>query len=366
ADIRKLDGFEHFLAPPRWVDLVPAASDGAVVLINVSPHRADAILLRSGTTAPVAVELDHLTLADVRSHAVNLLRACAVGGEGSPDLEQVIPDVLAWLWDTVAEPVLIALGHTRPPSPTEPWPRLWWVPTGLLGIFPLHAAGLPAGESTLDRVISSYTPTIRALVQTRRRCVGARRHLTVAMQHTPGQADLPGAVAEAAVLNAHYPDAVMLTNHEATTDRVLAALPDATWAHFACHAVNNTPAPSRSGLLVHDRSLPLPDIARLEVQDAELAYLSACSTAQTSLRIPDEAIHLASAFQLAGYRHVIATLWPLHDTLAAYAAQRFYQLLSDTPDAGPSATILHRLTRELRDQYPDQPSLWAPLIHSGP
>ncbi|MGH3997154.1 MAG: hypothetical protein ACRDTJ_06795, partial [Pseudonocardiaceae bacterium] len=30
ADIRELDGFEHFLAPPCWADLAPAASGGAV------------------------------------------------------------------------------------------------------------------------------------------------------------------------------------------------------------------------------------------------------------------------------------------------------------------------------------------------
>jgi CHAT domain-containing protein len=40
----------------------------------------------------------------------------------------------------------------------------------------------------------------------------------------------------------------------------------------------------------------------------ELAFLSACHTATGSPRGLDEAIHLAAAMQLLGYRHVIATL----------------------------------------------------------
>lgn len=334
-----------------------------MVVVNASPHRVDAILLHSHAAEPVPVELDQLALADVRSHAAGLMRASTGGWVGSLALQRVVPDVLAWLWETVAEPVLTALGHTKTPSQTEPWPRVWWVATGLLSSLPLHAAGLPAGESTLDRAISSYAPTICALIHARRRPVSTRRHLTVAMRHTPGYTDLPGTVTEVAALHARYPDVPPLSGHEATTDRVLAALRYTTWAHFACHAAADTTTPSRSGLLLHDRPLTVPDIARLGLQDAELAYLSACSAARTGWRSPDEAIHLASAFQLAGYRHVIATLWPLDDTIAAHAAHRFYQLLPNTPDADTAAAALHprtpraapRPTRQMGTTHPQRP-----------
>ena len=79
------------------------------------------------------------------------------------DLEATLSQVLEWLWDTVAEPVLAALGFDDAPEEGQPWPRLWWCPTGLLTLFPLHAAGYHGtadghARSVLDRVVSSYTP----------------------------------------------------------------------------------------------------------------------------------------------------------------------------------------------------------------
>jgi CHAT domain-containing protein len=90
----------------------------------------------------------------------------------------------------------------------------------------------------------------------------------------------------------------------------------------------------------------------------ELAYLFTCSTAARGLRA-DEPTNLASAFHLAGFRHVVATLWPLTDTAAAHAAQTFY----DTLD---TVHTVRAVARELRARYPHRPDLWAALIHSGP
>jgi CHAT domain-containing protein len=69
---------------------------------------------------------------------------------------------------------------------------------------------------------------------------------------------------------------------------------------------------------------------------------------------------------LAGFRHVIASLWPLNDRIAATAAAAVYRQLPATPTADRAATALHHVTRELRAKNPDRPDLWAALIHSGP
>lgn len=48
------------------------------------------------------------------------------------------------------------------------------------------------------------------------------------------------------------------------------------------------------------------------------------------------------------------------------AARRFYRLRGDAPTADGAAAALHDVTRHLRRQFPDDPQLWAPFIHSGP
>jgi len=191
----------------------------------------------------------------------------------------------------------------------------------------------------IDRVISSYTPTLRALAHARQPgaatgsgAIAGDRVVAVAMPRTPGASNLPGAVAEAAALRRRFPGRVtVLSGPQATHDTVLAALPTGRWAHFACHGASDPSSPSASRLLLTDheqRSLTAADVARLRLDDAGLAFLSACSTAQPGRRLPDEAIHLASAFQLAGYRHVIATLWPIGDQRAVELAADIYSALT--------------------------------------
>src|SRR5699024_2157591 len=78
--------------------------------------------------------------------------------------------LLEWLWDVVARPVLDALGFDGPIVDGN-WPRVWWVPTGVLSQLPLHAAGYHTRgghETVIDRVMSSYASSVKALVHGRR------------------------------------------------------------------------------------------------------------------------------------------------------------------------------------------------------
>jgi tetratricopeptide (TPR) repeat protein len=328
AEIRRHPGFSRFLLPPQLADLRAATAGGAAVLVNASAHRGDAIIVTADAD-PRLVRLPDLSTTEVLAHTQ--LRD--------------LPATLAWLRRTIVEPVLDAL----------PGERVWWLPTGLLGLLPIHAAAV-------DHLVSSYIPTLRTLAHARSRPLATeRRLLTVAMRHTPGMPELPGTAAEAAI-----PQARTLADGDATASQVLSALTESTWAHFACHASIDPVAPSRGGLHLHDGILPIAEISRLELRHAELAYLSACSTARTTARLSNESIHLASAFHLAGFRHVVASLWPLQDSVAATAAQEFYRKLPDTPTAGDAARVLHDVVKDLRCDHQGRPELWAALIHSGP
>ncbi|MEU0884328.1 CHAT domain-containing protein [Lentzea sp. NPDC005914] len=348
AEIRDLPGFSDFLAEPSERSLRPEA--GTAVLVSAHRRGGHAVLVHPDAE-PVVVDLPDLVGVETRVAALlNVVQDNSLAKQMRR--RPVLFDTLAWLWDAVVGPVVSEL----------PSARVWWVPTGVLGLLPLHAAGHQGQPGALDLVVSSYAPSLRVLRAARSRPpVRERRQLVVAMLHTEGGHDLITAAREAESLRG-----TTLVNAAATGDAVVAAMDEATWVHFACHAITDPVSPAAGGLVLHDRTVLLPEIGGLQLPDAELAYLSACSTADHGTRHADEVLHLASAFHLAGFRHVIATLWPLHDTTGSTAARAFYDRLSDSPTAIDAATTLHHVTRELRDTDPQRPDRWAALIHSGP
>lgn len=383
-EIRDRPGFDGFLRPLSAPGLLAAAANGPVVIINVSEFGSHALIVSStGVLAPVP--LDEVTPVRVAEQVVALLNALL---DQSPpaDTQAELTGVLGWLWDAIASPVLDRLGLTGPPPEGQPWPRLWWCLPGLLSFVPLHAAGHhqtrfdPVPKTVMDRVVSSYTPTIRALIHARRNrpersskgqgiALGEGGIAVVAMPRTPGASDLPGAETEAHLVSQRFGAGVRtLAGSEATYDAVLAALRRALWAHFACHGYADVTHPSASRLLLADhleRPMTVTDVARLRLDDAEFAFLSACSTARPGTRLVDEAIHLASAFQLAGYRHVIGTLWPINDHTAVELADDLYTAITSAGAIDDIAVMLHAATRRLRNRWLTTPSVWASHIHSG-
>jgi CHAT domain len=384
--LKRRPGFSRFLIPGPLglADLRPAAADGPVITVNVNPRRCDALALCPDGLHPVP--LPGLTARELAEQADRFRTALNVLITYPPDSalaaapRGIFNAVLGWLWEALAEPVLTAVGFGQPPAPGTPWPRIWWSPTGMLNSLPLHAAGHhdEPGASVLDRVASSYTPTLRALLLARARTrrisqerdgrhqEEPRRVLAIAMPETPGHDPLPQTVQEATAAAGH--DGLTLTGTQASRSPVLSALPGAAVAHFACHADSDPEDPAASRLLLHDGPLPLREIAALRLNDAELAYLSACGTSRGGTALADEAIHLAAAFQLAGYAQSVGTLWDIGDGFAATAAADFHRILAPAmADSAPlpAALAVHTTVRTFRDSHRDQPWAWAALVHAG-
>ncbi|MEU1940549.1 CHAT domain-containing protein [Streptomyces coeruleorubidus] len=367
--IRALPGMERFLRPPLLTDLTEQAHEGPIVYVNVSRHRCDALIITPDGVRSRA--LDRLSEEAV-SHRVRALDTAFTKGRLAA--EQAIHNTLEWLWDTIVGPVLGELGLTAEPAADGPWPRIWWAPVGPLSLLPLHAAGhhRDGGPVLLDRVVSSTTPTIRALGHAR---AGRRddrnepRLLVVAMPHTPDAPDLPGAQAEADHLAALIPGATVLVGADATRDAVLDALPASGWAHFACHGYSDPDNPSDSHLALHDHDrapLRVLDLSRLRLRNAEFAFLSACDTARTTARLSDEALHPLAAFQIAGFSQVVGTLWRVDDVVApAFSQQLYGKLIADRSGALCASAAVHRTVRQLRAKYPNLPSVWAAHVHAG-
>lgn len=385
ASIRSLPGRESFLIPSAAAELVRQAGEGPLAFVYASRLGCGALAVTASGVQAISLPLSQAETVQLILDYHQALSAALDPEESGQAAEAQITTILGRLWDNVTGPVLEAVGLTRTPAQDEPWPRIWWIPVGPLALLPLHAAGhhhadsgKPAARTVMDRAVSSYAPTIRALGHAREQRARNRSSarppsgLAIAMAVTPGQSELPATEWEAVEFKQRIPGARILRNEQATRDAVLTGLQRASWAHFGCHAEARPDDPSASRLLVSDyeeNPLTVLDISRLHLPSAELAYLSACTTAAPGTRIPDEAIHLASAFLLAGYPQVIATLGPVRDQVSEDIAWDVYVRLSSGKDRAPDATgaarALHAATRRQRGLHIGMPSLWSLHIHAG-
>jgi hypothetical protein len=384
--IRQRPDLAGFQRPTPIGDLCRHADQGPVIYVVADESRAHALIIRNDPSDPVSVVDLPATVtreavlrqADTFRTALGIAIDREQPARARREAQPRMLEVLAWTWDNITEPVLSRLGHTAPPPEGEPWTRVWWCPVGVVTMLPLHAAGRygpPShADTVMDRVISSYTPTTRALAHARRHSPQPQSALVVAVPDAPDSPPLYGAAQEADLVLGFIPDAVVLpeAGGMAIRDDVIEVLRRHGIVHLACHGYADLREPSASRLLLHDHltnPLTLHTITRLNLQHAQLAYLSACSTTDTNREQADEATHLTAAFQLAGYRNVLGTLWPINDRTAITVATDFYADLTANgtkpPDPNQAAQALHHAVRNLRETTPALPSRWAAYIHSG-
>ena len=390
--IRELDGFEHFLAPVPFAELRAAAVDGPVVILSVGMHGSHALVLTPVRPAVEVVELPAAGAEQVLEQVEALLDAKDRARDPDVDWEtreldrHAVFEVLAWMWRAIAEPVLAHLGY-EPVDKVQR--RLWWCPTGPAVLLPLHAAGrhprtdtqyasigerAAIAETVPGRVISSYAPTLAALIRSRAlRPLTHGRRLVVGvpgpLAYEPTAAPLPGVAAEIHVLAEYRPElATQLVGAAATYRAVVDALPGHSWLHLSCHGVQHETDANLSAFLLHDRPLTLGDLTALSLPEADLAYLAACETATGDLALIDESLHLAAGLQIVGYRHVLASLWTISDAAAPAMAEIIYSHLTSAgaPSSARAAHALHEAVRLLRQNSPGDPLVWAPYVHLGP
>ncbi|KAK1992547.1 hypothetical protein LX36DRAFT_644595 [Colletotrichum falcatum] len=379
--IRSRPGFGQFLLSATREEMKEAAACGPIVVINVNSHRCDALIVERFDVRVIG--LPRLTQASLEERAGDL---------GSVE-------TLAWLWDVVVGPILDVLGFTIPPA-DDAWPHVWWVPTGPLTQFPLHAAGHHTevnAETALDRVVSSYSLSIKSIIHTRQqRLLGTRANMDLKailldMEETPGQGRLYHAKVETEAVR-EVCDSIGLPCNQPLPYKkdVLAVLGSCRILHFAGHG-GTRPDPLQSLLLLQDwESNPLTVESLLETNLSTnspfLAYLSACGTSRVQdNKSVDESIHLTSAFQLAGFRHVIGTFWEVDDAVCVDMARMTYEFMGEKAFSDESVSFgLHRAMRRLRDQWirtksvretnrdgvlvtdpaQDTPT-WVPYVHYG-
>jgi CHAT domain-containing protein len=110
-----------------------------------------------------------------------------------------------------------------------------------------------------------------------------------------------------------------------------------------------------------DGLLTAEDVTGLDLLGTELVVLSACETGLGHVHAGEGVFGLRRAFQLAGARAVVMSLWKVPDGPTKELMAGFFRhLLSGQP----RAAALRRAQLDLRSRYPD-PRAWGAFVLQG-
>jgi CHAT domain-containing protein len=188
---------------------------------------------------------------------------------------------------------------------------------------PLHAAGrygISNVECCADYVISSYTPTLTALLRGQKSKPTFSKHdakLSLTAVINAHDASLPplwnvedeirqaretAEEASIRVIN-------QCMDKEAVIADVAESFKSANMVHIACHGIQNPENALSSGFCLSDGNLTVSQLMDLDLKEAFFAFLSACETAKGDEKQPDQTVHLAAAMLFVGFRSIVATMW---------------------------------------------------------
>jgi CHAT domain-containing protein len=223
----------------------------------------------------------------------------------------------------------------------------------------------------MDLYIPSYTPSLSALIESRKpgsQAIGKPSILLVAQS----DGKMPQALKEMKSIQAVDTQVTTLFSAKATPTTVLARLPDHRFAHIVCHGILEPGKPFEASFKLHrGKRLQLLDIVRSQLLDAEFAFLSACHTAElTDESIADEVLHLAAAVQFCGFRSVVGTMWAVADIDGRDLARSFYESVFSDETQGAryyerTAEALRDAVKKLRRKGGITLERWVNFVHYG-
>ena len=179
-----------------------------------------------------------------------------------------------------------------------------------------------------------------------------------------------------------------LVEGDATEERLRELAPEFTYLHIATHGYFNTSAPrSRpivpgssprhsSGLVLAGANHPQPpwrsddgyltamEIVFLPLEGVDLAVLSACQTGLGVIVSGEGLLGVQEAFQVAGVRSAVASLWQVDDPATHLLMAQFYDNMWHRNMSRLEALRQAQLHVKTTDGY-DRPYYWAAFQLSG-
>lgn len=187
---------------------------------------------------------------------------------------------------------------------------------------------------------------------------------------------LPHAVGEVQKITKLLSSSTALIDEKATKKAFIDNCSNFSILHLATHGYLNTSYPLNSALLfavpdtsgqnMDDVLLTMADIYQFDIS-ADMVVLSACNTAAGELQTGEGIQTLARAFQYAGAKSLVASLWSASDRVSEDIMLSFYENLQA---AMPKDEALRQAKLKYRDRpniSPQQqhPASWATFILIG-
>jgi CHAT domain-containing protein/tetratricopeptide (TPR) repeat protein len=357
AEIRRRSPRYASLRDPQPLDaagVAAALEPGTVLLaysIGIDKGLLFAVTGRSAAGNGPRLEVFPLTVgANELAGQVAEFRSLLLRGQTSPVFEAALDGQGRRLYDELVAPAAAAIGRAE---------RLLISPDGALFHLPFGALLRPGEPPSFlaeaKPVHSVLSVTLYSALHKHRRPVDPGSPVVVFADPTPAGppsstrtarsgmrrfqislAPLPGARDEARGLAALFgPAASVWMGGEATESRAKSLPRSLRYLHFATHALLDPRSPLDSALALTASGGPAGqagaengllqawEIFDLRL-DADLVTLSACDTGLGKDAGGEGLIGLTRAFQYAGARSILASLWEVNDRSTALLMQRFY------------------------------------------
>jgi len=327
SDIRAKPGFEDFQLLPLISEVKACAFGSSIVYLLVTSAGGLALVVGGLPNDDVkAVWLGSIFEESLRRKCSDYLIAYQDRHGNSNAWDRALEEIGQWLWQTIMSPLVDTLREGCP---------IVFVPCGLLGLLPLHAAWTSDESDHSVRFASdlfaiSYSPNARSVAAARALIDDITPEGTASMlaveQPTPSrQKELRYASTEVAAALAFFPETRLLRHTDASKAQLISDLGNFYAAHFCCHAVADLSSPLEGGIsMSEDAMFTLRECLSIPRRAARLAVLSACETGIPGLLLPDEVVSLSAGLLNAGFAGIISSLWSVNDASTALFMFKFY------------------------------------------
>ena len=417
--IHATPGLDQFLKPIKASEMQELCGRKTVIALNRSGFGAHAILVQKGQIRSIPLPSPSPPgfpdFVENLEAGVRLMERCIHPNEQSTrkwDLSQnpqnMLLGLLTILWYHIAQPVVTELGWDPPSVSADATDlvqlavsrQILWLPTGLYARLPIHASGRfsPGGHDNLlvgRRVVSTYISSFRMLRHSQAISRAAATNLDQGLflgMPKNSKFDSPRylrtATQEAKEVIQESKAIIWKILQRPSRNEAIETMSTSAWLHVASHGISDPGEPSASHLLLEaddvdqdeddpqmSGCLSVQQISDLRVNHGILAFLSACSSAESRVtRLLDENLTLGYAFQVAGFAHVIGHLWPANELVCPSFAGYFYRYLTnygpiehgpDRDDAIASCVAHATVSTIVAHDCLQEPLFWAGFVHIG-